>query len=30
LAEPFVGCFGKLVAQLGNLIFFRGSSLLVN
>jgi hypothetical protein len=30
MAEPFVGCFGKVVAQFGNLILFHGSSLLVN
>jgi hypothetical protein len=28
IAEPFVGCFGEVVAQLGNLILFHGSSLL--
>jgi len=24
MAEPFVGCFGKVVVQLGNLILFHG------
>jgi len=30
IAEPFVGCLGKVVTQLGNLVLFHGSSLLVN
>jgi len=30
MAEPFVGRFGKVIAQLSNLILFHGSSLLVS
>ena len=30
MAEPFVSCFGKVIAQLGNLILFHGSSFLVS
>jgi hypothetical protein len=30
MAELFMGGFGKVIAQIGDLILFHGSSLLVN